>query len=126
MPLLMNKELKKLTLFTAVNFVIANMVGTGVFTSLGFQLFDIKNPAAILILWAIGGIMALFGSFVYGELGAAMPRSGGEYNFLSKIYHPSLGFLAGWISATIGFAAPVAAACIAFGTYYNLAIVELA
>ena len=58
MPLLMNKELKKLTLFTAVNFVIANMVGTGVFTSLGFQLFDIKNPAAILILWAIGGIMA--------------------------------------------------------------------
>ncbi len=121
----MNKNLKKLTLFTAVNFVIANMVGTGVFTSLGFQLFDIKNPLAILILWAIGGIMALFGSFVYGELGAAMPRSGGEYNFLSKIYHPSLGFLAGWVSATIGFAAPVAAACIAFGTYYNLTISEL-
>ncbi|HBG72031.1 MAG: amino acid permease [Bacteroidetes bacterium GWF2_43_63] len=122
MSLLMNKDLKKLTLFTAINFVIANMVGTGVFTSLGFQLFDIKNPAAILILWAIGGIMALFGSFVYGELGAAMPRSGGEYNFLSKIYHPALGFLAGWISATIGFAAPVAAACIAFGTYYHQSI----
>jgi len=118
----MNQNLKKLTLFTAVNFVIANMVGTGVFTSLGFQLLDIKNPAAILILWAIGGLMALFGSFVYGELGAAMPRSGGEYNFLSRIYHPSMGFLAGWVSATIGFAAPVAAACIAFGTYYNMAI----
>lgn len=125
MSLIMNKTLKKLTLFTAINFVIANMVGTGVFTSLGFQLFDIKNPAAILILWAIGGVMALFGSFAYGELGAAMPRSGGEYNFLSRIYHPSMGFLAGWISATIGFAAPVAAACIAFGTYYNLAVAEL-
>ncbi len=125
MPLLMKDTLKKLTLFTAVNFVIANMVGTGVFTSLGFQLFDIKDTAAIMILWAIGGLMALFGSFAYGELGAAMPRSGGEYNFLSRIYHPSVGFLAGWISATIGFAAPVAAACIAFGTYYNMAVAEL-
>lgn len=118
----MNDKLKKLTLFSAINFVIANMVGTGVFTSLGFQLIDIKNPAALLILWAIGGVMALFGSFVYGELGAAMPRSGGEYNFLSKIYNPFLGFLAGWVSITIGFAAPVAAACIAFGKYYNMAI----
>jgi len=122
MSILMNQNLKKLTLFTAVNFVIANMVGTGVFTSLGFQLLDIKDPAAILILWAIGGLMALCGSFVYGELGAAMPRSGGEYNFLSRIYHPSMGFLAGWVSATIGFAAPVAATCIAFGIYYNMAI----
>jgi len=122
----MNKStIKKLTLFTAINFVIANMVGTGVFTSLGFQLPGIQNVPAILILWIIGGIMALFGAMAYGELGASMPRSGGEYNFLSRIYHPSIGFLAGWISATIGFAAPVAAASIAFGKYYNQAIIEL-
>lgn len=116
----MNKEtIKKLGLFTAVNFVIANMVGTGVFTSLGFQLPAISNLTSVLLLWVVGGIMALFGALVYGELGAAMPRSGGEYNFLSRIYHPSVGFLGGWVSATIGFAAPVALASMAFGEYFN-------
>ena len=117
--------LKKLTLFTAVNFVIANMVGTGVFTSLGFQLADLSNIAAILMLWVIGGILALFGAMAYGELGAAMPRSGGEYNFLSRIYHPSVGFLGGWVSATIGFAAPVALASMAFGEYFNRVLPEV-
>lgn len=117
-----SSTIKKLTLFTAVNFVIANMVGTGVFTSLGFQLLDITNITAILLLWIVGGVMALFGAMVYGELGAAMPRSGGEYNFLSRIYHPSIGFLGGWVSATIGFAAPVALASMAFGEYFNRAV----
>lgn len=117
--------LKKLTLFTAINFVIANMVGTGVFTSLGFQLFDITNIAAILMLWVVGGIMALLGALAYGELGAAMPRSGGEYNFLSRIYHPSVGFLGGWVSSTIGFAAPVALASMAFGVYFNQVVPAL-
>jgi APA family basic amino acid/polyamine antiporter len=121
----MNNTIKKLTLFTAINFVIANMVGTGVFTSLGFQVLDITNISAILLLWVVGGIMALFGALVYGELGAAMPRSGGEYNFLSRIYHPSVGFLGGWVSATIGFAAPVALASMAFGEYFNRVVPEL-
>ena len=46
-----------------------------------------------------------------------MPRSGGEYHFLGRIYHPSLGFIAGWVSVTAGFAAPVAVAAMAFGKY---------
>jgi APA family basic amino acid/polyamine antiporter len=92
------------TTVTAV--VIANMIGTGVFTSLGFQLTDIRSGFALLALWAIGGIIALCGAMTYAELGAAMPRSGGEYNFLTRIYHPIVGFVSGWISATIGFAGP--------------------
>lgn len=99
------------------SFVIANMVGTGVFTSLGFQLSGISNVIAILLLWLIGGVIALCGSLVYGELGAAMPRSGGEYYYLSKIYHPWIGFLSGWVSITVGFAAPVALSCMALGKY---------
>jgi APA family basic amino acid/polyamine antiporter len=59
----------------------------------------------------------LFGSFAYGELGASLPRNGGEYNFLSRIYHPLPGFLAGWVSVMIGFAAPIAAAALALGDY---------
>jgi len=104
---------------TACSIVIANIIGTGIFTSLGFQLKDIQSGFALLMLWLVGGIAALCGALCYGELAAAMPRSGGEYHFLSKIYHPSVGFMAGFISATVGFAAPVALAGMAFGQYFN-------
>ena len=104
--------------FTGVtSFTVANMIGTGVFTTLGFQLLDLHTPFALLALWIVGGLIALCGSLVYGELGAAMPRSGGEYHYLSVIYHPAVGFLSGFVSLTIGFAAPVALACMALGHY---------
>ncbi len=102
---------------TALAVVIANMVGTGVFTSLGFQLLDIQSPFVLIMLWVVGGVTALCGALTYAELGAALPRSGGEYNFLTEIYHPAAGFVSGWVSATIGFAAPTALAAITFGTY---------
>ncbi|HTO60076.1 MAG TPA: amino acid permease [Bradyrhizobium sp.] len=97
--------------------VVADMVGVGVFTSLGFQVKDIPSGFSILLLWALGGVVALCGVFSYGELGAMFPRSSGEYNFLSRAFHPAFGFLAGWVSATVGFAAPVALAAMAFGEY---------
>src|SRR5437879_4023862 len=105
--------------FTACGIVIANIIGTGVFTSLGFQVADIHSGFALIMLWIIGGIAALCGALCYGELSAALPRSGGEYHFLSQIYHPALGFMAGFISATVGFAAPIALAAMAFGKYVN-------
>ncbi|GAB4478952.1 MAG: amino acid permease [Thermoflexibacter sp.] len=109
--------MKGLRLHTAVAIVIANMIGTGVFTSLGFQVIDIQSIFTLLMLWFVGGIVALCGAFSYGELAASMPRSGGEYHFLSEIYHPAVGFLAGWVSASVGFAAPTALAAMAFGKY---------
>jgi len=114
-----NSSEKKISKYTAISIVIANMIGSGVFTSLGFQVVDIKSVFAILMLWVIGGFVALFGAFTYGELGAAYPRSGGEYNLLSEIYHPALGFLSGWVSVTVGFAAPTALASIAFASYLH-------
>ena len=111
----MSKDKFRYTTVTAV--VIANMIGTGVFTSLGFQLLDIRSGFPLLLLWAIGGIIAVCGAMTYAELGAAMPRSGGEYNFLSRIYHPAAGFVSGWVSATIGFAGPTALAAITFAAY---------
>ena len=99
--------------------LIANMIGTGVFTSLGFQVLDIHSGYAILLLWLIGGVVSMLGAICYSRLTVLMPRSGGEYVFLSKIYHPSIGFLSGWVSLIIGFAAPIAAASFAFGSYFN-------
>ena len=109
--------MNKFRYWTVTAVVIANMVGTGVFTSLGFQLFDIRSGFVLLMLWAIGGVIAVCGAMTYAELGAAMPRSGGEYNFLSRIYHPAAGFVSGWVSATIGFAGPTALAAMTFAAY---------
>jgi APA family basic amino acid/polyamine antiporter len=88
---------KKISAVTATNLVVANMVGTGVFTSLGFQVAGITSDFALIALWVIGGIVSLCGALSYAELAAALPRSGGEYNYLSRTFHPSVGFLAGWI-----------------------------
>jgi APA family basic amino acid/polyamine antiporter len=103
---------------TATFIAIADMIGIGVFTSLGFQVSAIPSGFAIIMLWVVGGLAALAGALAYAELATAFPRSGGEYNFLSRIYSPALGFMAGWISATVGFAAPVALAAMAFGEYF--------
>lgn len=93
------------------------MIGTGVFTSLGFQLQDVTNTWSILLLWSLGGIMAIAGAFCYAEIGSAINKSGGEYVFLSKLIHPLAGYLSGWVSLTVGFAAPVALAAMALGAY---------
>ena len=107
----------KATMWTAAAFVVANMVGTGVFTSLGFQLLTTDRLFSIMMLWLLGGVIAFCGALCYAELGAAMPRSGGEYHYLSQIYHPSVGFLSGWVSLVVGFAAPVALTCMALTSY---------
>src|ERR1043166_7101156 len=110
---------RTMPLLTAVAIVVADMIGVGVFTSLGFQVKDISSPFSLLLLWIVGGIVALCGAVCYAELAAMFPRSSGEYNFLNRSYHPVVGFLAGWISATVGFAAPVALAAMAFGEYFK-------
>ena len=101
----------------AVSVIIANMIGTGVFTSLGFQLLDLKPGFPILLLWALGGLAAFCGAMSYAEIGAAFPRSGGEYSLLREIYHPAAGFASGFVSSTIAFAAPTALAAITFSAY---------
>ena len=104
---------------SASAFVFADMVCVGVFTSLGFQVSGITSGFSLLLLWVVGGIVAICGAFCYAELAAMLPRSSGEYNFLRRIYHPAFGFVAGWLSATVGFAAPTALAAMAFGIYFK-------
>lgn len=115
----MNNSTGKVTFRTAVAIVVANMIGAGVFTSLGFQALGTSSVFPILMVWIVGGIVALCGALSYGEMAGLFPRSGGEYNYLSQTYHPAFGFLSGWISATVGFAAPVALASVALGKYVN-------
>jgi basic amino acid/polyamine antiporter, APA family len=115
----MTTTTNKLKLSAAISLVISSMVGTGVFTSLGFQVGGTPSVFAILILWLVGGIVAICGALNYSELATAMPRSGGEYNYLSKIYHPLLGFLSAFVSSLVGFAAPAALSAMAFAKYFK-------
>ncbi len=115
----------KIGALPAAALVVASMVGTGVFTSLGYQVGDIPSGPGILLVWVLGGLVALCGALSYAELAGALPRSGGEYHFLGKIYHPSLGWTAGLLSAVVGFAAPTALAALALGSYAHRAFPEL-
>jgi APA family basic amino acid/polyamine antiporter len=109
---------RKLGLFPATNIVVANMIGAGIFTTSGLLLAGLNNPLLMLALWVVGGIIALCGALSYGELGAAMPGAGGEYYFLSRLYHPLFGFLSGWVSFIVGFSAPIAASAMGFSEYF--------
>jgi basic amino acid/polyamine antiporter, APA family len=107
----------RVPLIAAVAIVVGNMVGSGVFISLGFQVAVIPSGFPVMLLWFIGGVLAFCGAVNYAELSAAFPRSGGEYQLLSRIYHPGVGFVSGWLSMTVGFPAPVAAAALVIGDY---------
>jgi APA family basic amino acid/polyamine antiporter len=107
-------------LTTGALLIVANMIGVGVFTTTGYMAGALGSPVAILAAWAIGGVAALCGALAYAELGAALPRNGGEYQLLSRIYHPAFGFTAGWVSLIVGFAAPLAAFALAFGKYVQV------
>ena len=103
-----NELQRRLDLFPLTNIVIASMVGAGIFTSSGLLMQDLRNPLLMMALWVVGGVIALCGALCYGEVGAAIPRAGGEYIFLSKLFSPCLGFLSGWLSLFAGFSAPIA------------------
>ena len=109
---------RRLGLFPVTNIVIANMIGAGIFTTTGLLMSDLGDPSVLLALWAVGGVIALCGALSYGALGAAIPKAGGEYAFLSQLHHPFLGFLAGWTSFVVGFSAPIAASAIGFSEYF--------
>ena len=111
-------EKNKVGFNTAYSLVIANMIGVGVFTSLCFQLTDLHSYISIAALWIFGGFLALNGSFCYAELSAAYPKSGGEYHFLRQALGDQVGFLSGWASSIVGFAAPISATAFAFSTYF--------
>src|ERR1700735_3954236 len=115
----------KVSWITATAIVVADMVGVGVCTSLGFQVLGITSGFSLLLLWIVGGIVAICGALSHAELAARRPRSSGEYNFLRRIYHPAFGFVAGWLSATVGFAAPIALAAMAFGVYFTSVVPNL-
>ena len=112
--------MKKITWLTATALVVSNMIGTGVFTSLGYQVASLTNTYTIILLWSIGGVLALFGAFCYSELGNYYKETGGDYIYLSRGFHPVFGYLSSWVSLIVGFSAPVSLAALAMSKYLQI------
>ncbi|MEM9478673.1 MAG: amino acid permease [Verrucomicrobiota bacterium] len=113
----MTESHRRIGFYGAVFLVVANMLGTGIFTSTGFLIADLPSRSVVLIAWVVGGVIALLGAICYGALAKRLPESGGEYFFLSRTIHPAAGYVGGWISLLVGFSAPIAAAALALGAY---------
>ena len=116
---------RKLGLFPVVNIVVANVIGAGIFTTTGYLMGYLGNAWLMLILWVVGGLIALCGALSYGELGANYPEAGGDYTFITKLFHPLPGFLSGWLSLIVGFSAPIAASAIGFSKYFIWAFPQI-
>lgn len=106
----------------AAALIVASMVGTGIFTTTGVLLSSLRSPLLVLVVWAVAGVLALCGAAVYAELGAMIPRAGGEYVYISRAFGRGVGFLSGWIALLVGFSAPTAAGALAFGRYLHAAL----
>ena len=113
---------RTLSLTAASVTVVANMIGTGVFTTTGMMAEMGATSGDILLAWLLGGVIALCGALCYGEVGANLPHSGGEYYYLSRLLHPALGFMSGVVSLVVGFSAPIAASSIALNLYVETVV----
>ncbi len=108
---------RELGAFSATSIVVANMIGTGIFTTSGIMAARLPGSSWVMLCWFLGGLIALSGALCYAELATRMPVEGGEYVYLKKLYHPALGFLTGWTSFIVGFSAPIAASALSFAEY---------
>ncbi len=113
-------ELKRqIGLVTAVFIIIADVIGTGIFMTTGNVLGMTGNAGSVILLWGIGGLVALTGSLCYAELASIWPQSGGEYIYLRNIYGYLPSFLTGWISLVVGFTASAAISAMLVVIYLN-------
>lgn len=113
----MPKLTRRVGLISASCVIIADMVGSGIFTTSGFIMQMLNDPWWLLACWLIGGAITFTGALSYGELGARLPLAGGEYVFLRESFGPLWAFLSGWISLVVGFSAPIAASAMAASGY---------
>ena len=89
---------RQLGLFDSTMMVIGIVIGSGIFMTTGLMAEALPSPSFILIAWVLGGVMMIAGALTYAELGAAMPKAGGQYVYLREAYGPLPAFLFGWVA----------------------------
>jgi APA family basic amino acid/polyamine antiporter len=105
---------------SAVMLVMGGIVGVGIFVNPAVVARQVHSPGLVLGAWGAGGVIALLGAFIYAELAARMPATGGEYVYLRNTYGKLAGFLFGWATLLVVQAGGQAAVAIVFAR--NLAV----
>lgn len=108
---------RRLGLVSCTAIVVSNMIGTGIFTTTGFLAGDLGSASLVIGIWLVGAALAFVGAICYSELAVNLPRSGGEYVYLSEAWGPAWGFIDGWVSFFAGFSAPIAVAALGISAY---------
>jgi len=98
----MSRELNRsIGLRFAIIFVIANIIGSGVYKKVAPMTAELNSGILVLLCWLAGGVITLFGALSVAELAAMMPHSGGEFNYHKRIYNKFFAFTYGWASYTV-------------------------
>lgn len=106
--------------------VVGDAVGAGVYTTSGYALADLGSRGAVMLAWAVGGLVALAGAASYAMLARRLTESGGEYLYLAREMHPAAGSVAGWVSLLAGFTGAIALAAVTAEGYARAAVPALA
>jgi APA family basic amino acid/polyamine antiporter len=115
----MTKLAKELTLYGLIMVAIGSCIGSGIFVTPSQIAGLIPSTSVILLVWALGGIIALTGALTFGELGSLFPQAGGIYVFLKEAYGGWLGFLYGWAYLIIITSGSIAVLSLAFSYYLS-------
>ncbi|HEU4639595.1 MAG TPA: amino acid permease, partial [Candidatus Binatia bacterium] len=103
------QELKRqIGLFSAVMLIAGDMIGTGIFISTGVIAETLPSPGGVLLVWLLGGLLALTGALTFAELSASLPFAGGDYIYIREAYGKLMGFLSGWSSFLVTFSGAIA------------------
>ncbi len=108
---------RQLGAFDATMIIVGNIIGMGIFTTTGFIAEVLPHPLLMLSVWIVGGLLTLCGALTYAELGAAIPRAGGEYVYLREAYGPLMGFLNGWTYFLVSNPGSIAVMSVALVAY---------
>ncbi len=108
-----------LTLIPATALIVTTVIGTGVFVKARVMVCNVGTPWMVLLAYLVAGVLTLGGALTFAELGAMMPRSGGQYNFIGAAFGRVWAFLFGWMETLVDGAVSVAAIAIVFVIFLN-------
>jgi APA family basic amino acid/polyamine antiporter len=111
---------QKLTLYGLTMIAVGSSIGSGIFLTPAEIAKTVQHPGLVLVVWAIGGIIALTGALTFAELGGLFPKSGGVYVFLKEAYGARAGFLYGWVTLLVINTGALAALGMALAEYMTI------
>jgi basic amino acid/polyamine antiporter, APA family len=109
---------RRLGLFDATMIVMGGIIGSGIFMNPHVVAGVVHTPLLILGAWAVGGLIALAGAFIYAELAALRPQVGGQYAYIREALHPGLAFIYGWTLLLVVQSGGMAAVAVTFARYF--------